>query len=308
MDNKKTGVLVIDDNEVVRNLAKMLLTNNGFNVLAAEGGREAIELLKLFDPHVILLDVMMPDMDGHEVCRKLKTIDKTKDIPIIMVTSKADTIDKIKGLEIGAADYITKPFNHAELLARVTTQVKMKNICDELQEKNIILEELVKKDGLTNLYNHRYFHERLNDEFVRAKRYNLPLCCVILDIDYFKRVNDQYGHQFGDLVLKSMSEIIIENIRDADICARYGGEEFGIIIPHTTIEETGSMMERIRENIEKHKFEIVDKSISITISIGIAGMRQSGASTHRELVKYADEALYNAKFNGRNRVEIYNKD
>ena len=307
MDNKKTGVLVIDDNEVVRNLAKKLLTNNSFNVLAAEGGREAIELLKLFDPHVILLDVMMPDMDGYEVCRKLKTIDKTKDIPIIMVTSKTDTLDKIKGFEIGAADYITKPFNPAELLARVNSQVKMKNVCDELQEKNIILEELVKKDGLTNLYNHRYFHERLNDEFVRSKRYNLPLCCVIIDIDYFKRVNDQYGHQFGDLVLKSMSEIITNNIRDVDICARYGGEEFGIIIPQTTLEETDSMMERIRENIEKHKFEIADNTINITISIGIAGMRQSGASTHRELVKYADEALYNAKFNGRNRVEIYNK-
>jgi len=130
---------------------------------------------------------------------------------------------------------------------------------------------------------------------------------VIIDIDYFKRVNDQYGHQFGDLVLKSMSEIIKDKIRDVDICARYGGEEFGIIIPQTTLEETDSMMERIRENIEKHKFEIADNTINITISIGIAGMRQSGASTHRELVKYADEALYNAKFNGRNRVEIYNK-
>jgi len=114
---------------------KNCYTNNSFNVLAAEGGREAIELLKLFDPHVILLDVMMPDMDGYEVCRKLKTIDKTKDIPIIMVTSKTDTLDKIKGFEIGAADYITKPFNPAELLARVNSQVKMKNVCDELSGK-----------------------------------------------------------------------------------------------------------------------------------------------------------------------------
>ncbi len=308
MVNQKSGVLVIDDNEVVRNLAKKLLTNNGFNVLTAEGGREAIELLKIFDPHVILLDVMMPDMDGHEVCKKLKTIDKTKDIPIIMVTSKADSIDKIKGLEIGAADYITKPFNHGELLARVTTQVKMKNIWDELQEKNIILEEVVKKDSLTNLYNHRHFHERLSDEFSRAKRYNLPLCCVLIDIDYFKRVNDQYGHQSGDLVLKSLSQIINENIRDVDVSARYGGEEFGIIIPHTTINETSSMMERVREDIEKFKFKIIDNTISITISIGISGMRQSGAANYRELVKFADEALYNAKANGRNKVEIYSRD
>lgn len=305
MEKIKPGILVIDDNEVIRNLAKKLLMKNGFNVLAAAGGREAFELLKIFDPHVIMLDVEMPEMNGYEVCKTLKSVDKTKDIPVIMVTSKSDSIDKIKGLEIGASDYITKPFNHGELLARVSTQIKIRNIWHELQEKNRILEELVKKDSLTNLYNHRHFHERLSKEYDRAKRYNLPLCCVILDIDYFKKVNDQYGHQSGDLVLKSMAEIISNNIRDVDISARYGGEEFGIITPHTTIEETYAMMERIRIHISETGFQIINNKINITVSIGIAGLRHSNASSHRELIKFADEALYEAKANGRNRTERF---
>jgi len=305
MDKTKPGILVIDDNTVIRNLAKKLLTNQGFNVLTAVGGREAIEVLKVFSPHVILLDVDMPEMNGYAVCKTLKSVERTKDIPIIMVTGKSNSVDKIKGLEIGAADYITKPFNHGELQARVNTQVEMRNIWLELQEKNRILEELVKKDGLTGLYNHRHFHERLSKEYSRAKRYHLPLCCVILDIDYFKRVNDQFGHQSGDLVLKSMADIILNNIRDVDLPARYGGEEFSIIIPHTPLEKTRAMMERVRVHISKTDFQIIHQTVNITISIGIAELRDSNAATYRELIKFADDALYTAKSNGRNRTELF---
>ena len=166
---------------------------------------DAIEQSRIFNPDVILLDVMMPEMDGFECCRRLKSDDSTMDIPVIMVSSNTDSIDKIKGLEIGASDYVDKPFNYGELLARVGTQVKMKSLLNELGKKNALLEELVKKDSLTNLYNHRYFHERMTEEFTLSVRSKSPLSCLVCDIDLFKSINDTYGHQAGDEILKSLA-------------------------------------------------------------------------------------------------------
>jgi diguanylate cyclase (GGDEF)-like protein len=305
MEEKGNKVLIIDDNKLIRQLATTLLSKKNYNVLTAENGEQGIELAQSFKPEVILLDVMMPEVDGYEVCKRLKSNDKTKNIPIIMVTSMTESIDKIKGLELGAADYVTKPFDHGELQARVATQAKMKNLWDELQEKNLILEELSKKDGLTDLYNHRHFHERISEEFKRAKRYKLPLCCVLIDLDHFKNVNDTYGHQAGDNILKSLAEIVVGNIREVDIAARYGGEEFALILPHIALKDAVIMANRIRTNVESEIFRFNDININITISMGVAGMLDNKASSYNELIRFADEALYAAKANGRNRVETY---
>jgi diguanylate cyclase (GGDEF)-like protein len=307
MEEKGNKVLIIDDNKLIRQLATTLLSKKNYNVLTAENGEQGIELAQSFKPQVILLDVMMPEVDGYEVCKRLKSNDKTKNIPIIMVTSMTESIDKIKGLELGAADYVTKPFDHGELQARVATQAKMKNLWDELQEKNLILEELSKKDGLTDLYNHRHFHERISEEFKRAKRYKLPLCCVLIDLDHFKNVNDTYGHQAGDKILKSLAEIVVGNIREVDIAARYGGEEFALILPHIALKDAVIMANRIRTNVESEVFRFNDININITISMGVAGMLDNKASSYNELIRFADEALYAAKANGRNRVETYKK-
>jgi len=307
MEEKGNKVLIIDDNKLIRQLATTLLSKKNYNVLTAENGEQGIELAQSFKPEVILLDVMMPEVDGYEVCKRLKSNDKTKNIPIIMVTSMTESIDKIKGLELGAADYVTKPFDHGELQARVATQAKMKNLWDELQEKNLILEELSKKDGLTDLYNHRHFHERISEEFKRAKRYKLPLCCVLIDLDHFKNVNDTYGHQAGDKILKSLAEIVVGNIREVDIAARYGGEEFALILPHIALKDAVIMANRIRTNVESEVFRFNDTNINITISMGVAGMLDNKASSYNELIRFADEALYAAKANGRNRVETYKK-
>jgi len=307
MDDQTKKILVIDDNEVIRRLATTLLSKKDYIVGTAKNGPDGIVMAKTFTPKVILLDVMMPEMDGYEVCRRLKEDYKTKDIPIIMVTSKTEAVDKIKGLEIGAADYVAKPFDHGELLARVATQVKMKSLWDELQEKNRILEDLIKKDGLTNLFNHRYFQERIAEEFNRASRYEFPLTCILSDIDHFKNVNDTYGHQAGDVILKSLAAIVMNMVRDVDIAARYGGEEFALILPHTPLENAYALAERIRLKVESSSFPFNDTTISVTISLGLASLSDNNPSTHTELIRLADEALYAAKESGRNKVIICEK-
>jgi diguanylate cyclase (GGDEF)-like protein len=303
MDDKNNRVLVIDDNEVIRRLAKTLLTKRNYTVELAKSGPEGIEAAKNLQPQVILLDVMMPDMDGYEVCRRIKADETIRDIPVIMVTSKTEMLDRIKGLEIGAADYIIKPFDQGELLARIATQVKMKNLMEELQEKNKLLEELIKKDGLTELYNHRYFQDRLSEEFSRARRYDFPMSCILLDIDHFKMINDTHGHQAGDEILRSLGRIVMACVRDVDIAARYGGEEFALILPHTKLENSLILAQRLRETVAAHVFKFQATEIKITVSLGAAGIPDNSPSSYSELIRFADEALYRSKELGRNRVE-----
>lgn len=305
MEERKNTVLVIDDNEVIRKLATTLLTKKHYIVETAKDGAEGIVTAKNIQPQVILLDVMMPGMDGYEVCRLLKQDPATTAIPVIMLTSKTETLDRIKGLEIGAADYIMKPFDQGELLARIATQVKLKNLYDELQEKNRMLEELSKKDGLTNLFNRRYFQERVTEEFSRARRYDFPMSFIIFDIDHFKDINDTHGHPAGDEVLRHIAKMLTSNIRDVDIPARYGGEEFTLILPHTKLCNAVAVAERLRRQIESHPVEFHDKSIPVTISLGVAGIPDNNPKSCNELIQFADEALYKAKQSGRNRTIPY---
>lgn len=304
-EEKKNKVLIIDDNKVTRQLAIALLSKKDYTVLSAENGNQGIGMAKTHEPQVILLDVMMPEMDGYEVCKILKSDDQTKNIPIIMVTGKAESMDKINAFELGAADYVTKPFDYAELQARVTTQIKMKNLWDEVQDKNRQLQEIVKTDWLTSLYNHRHFHERILEEFNRAKRYKLPLSCTLVDIDNFKKVNDTYGHQAGDEVLKSMSNIFRESIRDVDFAARYGGEEFALVFPHTLLDVAEHICERLRKKIESEVFIFNQTKIKITISLGVSGTLENKTTSYDELIRFADEALYAAKAEGKNRVKVF---
>ncbi len=306
MSEQIKKVLVIDDNEVIRKLTSTQLSKKNYLVKTAENGQAGIDIARCFQPHVILLDVMMPELDGYAVCEKLKASDETMDIPIIMLTGKTESVDKIKGLEKGASDYVTKPFDHGELLARVATHVKIKIMWDDLQEKNRMLHELSRRDELTGLHNYRHFMERISYEFNRSNRYNLPLCCVILDLDYFKKVNDSYGHQAGDFVLREVAKITRESIREIDLAARYGGEEFALILPHTKLENALCLCERIRMNVESRTFNFNNYKIKNTVSLGVVSRRDNNPESYSEMIKFADEALYSAKENGRNRVSKYN--
>lgn len=298
-------ILVIDDSRLIAHVAKTILTKLGHEVILAQDGLAGLKAARSERPDLILLDLIMPVLDGYEVCRRLKEEINTGAIPIIMLTSKSEPADKVKGLQMGALDYVAKPFDEGELVARVNNQLRLKELYEALEEKNRQLLELANRDGLTRLYNHRYFHEQLSKDFLRAERYHEFLSCVLLDIDYFKKFNDTYGHQLGDIILSSLGGLIIDSIRGGDLGARYGGEEFGLILLHADGPRALQAAERFRQAVEKHEVHENDEILRVTISAGVATFPDERIHNSKELVKCADEALYRAKENGRNCVESF---
>jgi diguanylate cyclase (GGDEF)-like protein len=306
----KAVVLLVEDDPIQADVTKEILVKAGYDVLWAKDGINAIKIVKKDKPDIILLDVILPGLDGHEVCRWLKLEETTKGIPVIMLTIKKDLEDKISGLQVGADDYLPKPYNELELNARIYASLRTKSLQDELRMKNRQLEELLTKveymaitDALTGLYNRRRFHETLSKEFERSKRYSSPFSLIIMDLDHFKRINDNYGHQTGDSVLQEMAKIIRKNIRDIDTAARFGGEEFILLAPNTTPQDAITASERIRTNTENNSFAGLNNE-NLTVSIGISGLPDKSIDNEDKLIKCADIALYRAKKNGRNRIEI----
>lgn len=298
-------ILIVDDSRLIAHVAKTILTKQGHEVILAQDGLAGLQAAKSEHPDLILLDLIMPVMDGYQVCQGLKEEDSTKEIPIIMLTSKAEPADKVKGLELGALDYVVKPFDEGELIARVNIQLRLKQLYEALQEKNRQLRELANRDGLTGLYNHRYFHEQLSKDFLRARRYHESLSCILLDIDYFKKFNDTYGHQTGDIVLSTLGQVIRDSIRDSDFAARYGGEEFALVLYHADRPTAINVAERLRQMVEHCEVRDKDHVLHVTISLGVATFPHEQISNPKQIVECADKALYKAKENGRNRVEYF---
>ena len=298
-------ILLIDDSRLIAHVAKTILTKRGHKVILAQDGLVGLEAAKSEQPDIILLDLIMPVMDGYEVCKKLKQEESTNEIPVIMLTSKAEPADKVKGLEMGALDYVTKPFDEGELVARVNIHLRLKELYEAVQDKNRQLQELANRDGLTGLHNHRYFQEQLSKDFLRARRYHESLSCILFDIDYFKKFNDTYGHQTGDVVLSTLGRVIEESIRDSDFAARYGGEEFAVILYHTDRSAAVDVAERLRQMVEGRKIHDKDEVLNVTISVGVATFPHEEIRDSKRLIECADKALYKAKENGRNRVEAF---
>jgi len=303
----KAKVLLVEDDPVQASATKEILQKVGYDVILAEDGITAIKAVKTEKPDIILLDVILPGMDGYEICRWLKIEETTKGIPVIMLTVKKELSDKISGLHIGADDYLPKPYNELELNARIYALLRTKALQDELRMKNRQLEELLHKvnymaitDALTGLYNRRRFHDVLTSEFERARRYTTSFSLVMLDIDHFKRVNDVFGHSAGDNVLQEVASILKNSIREIDTASRYGGEEFMVILPNTARENALVVAERIRLMIGQHAFGGIDRNI--TVSIGISGMPDAKVESEEKLIRCADFALYRAKQLGRNRT------
>ncbi len=306
----KAKILYVEDSETQANTIKNFLEENGYDVILVDNGKSAISAAKSRPPDIVLLDVILPDITGYEVCRWLKLNPDTRGIPIIMLTVKGSVSDKVTGLEAGADDYLPKPFDEIELNARIYANLRTKALQDELKQKNLQLVEMAEKaelqartDPLTKLSNRRHFEDVLNDEFKRAARYNAPLACLMIDIDYFKKINDGYGHHTGDLVLREIAHIIKNAIREIDITARWGGEEFVVLLPQTEKEDALQSASRILEAIVTHKFTCLpDKKI--TASIGIASLPDPSINTGEKLIDASDIAMYEAKRKGRNRTEI----
>jgi diguanylate cyclase (GGDEF)-like protein len=305
----KATILLVEDNKGQATIIKAFLEKNGYQVIWVEEGMAAFKIAKTQDLDLILLDRILPDIDGNEISRWLKLDPSTRSIPIIMLTAKDAVADKVAGLEAGADDYLPKPFNESELNARIYVHLRTKSQQDELRTKNRQLEDMLTKveslaimDSLTGLYNRRRFETLLANEVKRAMRYQTPLSCMMIDVDHFKKVNDARGHQEGDAVLREIAQRIQSSIREVDTAARWGGEEFTILSPNTPKENAKLAATRILKAVSEHAFNGFGEE-QITVSIGIATLPAPSIDTQDKLVNAADVALYEAKKNGRNRVE-----
>ena len=287
-------VLVIDDSDAIHALVKARLSPEPIELHFATDGKVGLEKAVLLLPDLILLDVDMPQPDGFEVCRQLKADSRTVAIPVVFLTGATSTDEKIKGLELGATDYITKPFEPAELRARVRASLRTKYLLDLLGRKAMI-------DGLTGLWNRAYFDMRLSQELSLTRRTHQPLACIMLDLDHFKRLNDSYGHPSGDEVLRWVGQLLTETCRGEDIVCRYGGEEFVVLCPNTNTEQAADLAERIRSSLESFTWRFRDSTVKVTCSVGVADLRHVPPPT---VVELADRALYQAKHSGRNRVVV----
>jgi two-component system cell cycle response regulator len=291
-------ILIADDDAVSRRLLEALLTRQGYDVVAVSDGTEAWQVLQGQDPpRLAVLDWLMADMDGLEVCRRVRERPELGDVYVILLTSRGDQEHIVEGLQAGANDYVTKPFNRNELLARVRVGERMVGLQAELAVRVQELAALAMIDGLTGIANRRTFDARLEFECLRTSRFDSPLALIMLDLDHFKSFNDSYGHQAGDEVLKVMGRLLSSNSRNTDLVARYGGEEFAVILVNTDIDAAKEAAERLRARIESEPWS----HRLVTVSVGIASC-DHGPVAVPELISHADRALYFSKKQGRNRA------
>ncbi len=292
-------ILVAEDSLVIRTVVSEQLMDAGYDVVQAIDGEAALAQCAATRPDAILLDIEMPGLDGHQVLARLKQDEGLRDIPVVFLTGRTGTDEMVAGLREGAHDYLRKPFEPAELLARIGGAVRIKRLQDELRERNEELKYLSETDGLTGATNRRHIDGVLDRFSGTSRRHQEPYALVMFDIDHFKSVNDTEGHPGGDQVLRELVVRLRSIARDDDVVGRWGGEEFVIIAPRTTIEGAAVLAERARLVVAERSFAIGDHDIAVTVSAGCAsGIGEYPAS----LVRRADQALYESKLQGRNRV------
>jgi diguanylate cyclase (GGDEF)-like protein len=286
-------VLIIDDSQNIHALVKARLANEPVELHGAFDGVSGLKLAGELLPDLILLDVDMPDPDGFEVCKQLKGLPATMSIPIVFLTGAGSTDEKIRGLELGAVDYITKPFDPAELRARVRAALRTKFLLDLLAKKAMI-------DGLTGLWNRTYFDQTMAAQLSLARRSGQAVSCILADLDHFKSVNDRFGHLTGDEALRIVAASFLTQCRIEDVVCRYGGEEFAVIVPNTPAEKASVLAERLRNAVQTLALKHRGRPVPITCSFGVADAI-CGAD---RIIEVADAALYQAKTQGRNRIAL----
>jgi diguanylate cyclase (GGDEF)-like protein len=300
-------ILLAEDNPVSRKLLEKTLVKAGHEVTSVENGRKALELFNEEFFPIVLTDWMMPEMDGLQLCRAIRKNASPGYVFIILLTAKDSKDDIISGLEAGADDYLTKPFNHAELIARLQTGKRILELERSLKRANEEIRILSITDPLTGSYNRGYLTEHLPQEIKRTRRYGHHLSLVLCDIDYFKKVNDTYGHQVGDQVLKEFVRCVRKSIRDnVDWVARYGGEEFLIVVPETDTRGASHLAERLRGAISQMVIKVQEKGMHITASFGVTAFGPATPDdkiSPEAMISQTDKFLYQAKQEGRNRVK-----
>jgi two-component system cell cycle response regulator len=302
------NVLIADDDVVSRRLLQVSLSQAGYQVETAANGAEALRALQESDRHrLAVLDWMMPEMDGVEVCRAVRKLAREPYIYIILLTAKEQQDEIVEGLEAGADDYITKPFDLHELKARLRSGKRILELQEQIVSAREELRVRATRDSLTGLWNRGAILEMLGNEMIRSVREGTQMSIVLADLDYFKRVNDTHGHPAGDAVLREAGRRMQASVRAYDSVGRYGGEEFLIVSPGCGLSEATAQAERLRRSVAAEEISLPDgQSLAATLSLGVATISPE-ANQPGDLLRAADEALYAAKKNGRNRVEISSK-
>lgn len=314
---EKQGIVIVDDTTENLRLLSGILKDRGYKVRPAPNGARALATIRKEPPDLILLDIMMPEIDGYEVCRQLKADEQLRDIPVIFLSALNDVFDKLAAFKAGGVDYISKPFQMEEVLVRVNThltiraQQKMLVAQNaELKKKNGLIEEqarelqlIANRDSLTGLSNRRDFIEKAQQEERHFRRTKKEFSLVLLDIDHFKQVNDTFGHECGDAVLVKVAREIQGALREQDIVARWGGEEFICLLPQTGIDGAGHVSGKVRLAIADHHCRYGDSFVKVTVTLGIS--LYDGSSSLEECIRQADDALYKGKSLGRNKVVVY---
>jgi two-component system, cell cycle response regulator len=297
-------ILAVDDSAVSRKAIEHCLSGGLYTLLFAKDGREALALFAAQEPAVVITDWDMPDIGGLELCRRIRGDFPHFHSHLIVLSGNREKEHVVEGLAAGADDYLTKPFHAGELVARVEVGRRIVELHREIQQKNRLLEEMALTDNLTGLPNRRAVDVWAPRELSAAARYRFSVWMVMADLDLFKKVNDTFGHDAGDTVLKSFATILATNTRQSNICARWGGEEFLLMITHGNKHDAKTAVERIGKQFGSTKFSFGNSNTSVTASFGIAGFCGSKPPELNTLVSRADAALYVAKRKGRNRVEF----
>jgi diguanylate cyclase (GGDEF)-like protein len=299
-------VLIVDDEEIMREFLKEVLRDDGYVIDVACSGREAVEMMSATRYDVVVTDIVMPELNGLGVVAAAKKL--PHDVDVIVMTGYASMDTAVESMKLGARDYITKPFNIDQIRIIVSNAVAERELKRRAAEGDFY-KELSRKDGLTDLYNHRFFQQLLETEVSRAARYNRVVSLLMIDIDDFKSYNDAHGHPAGDAALRRLAGLLRTSSRNCDYAARYGGEEFAIIVPEVAADAALRMAERLRDTVEKAEFEGEEALPGgrLTVSVGVATY-PTHAQGKDELLAHADGALYQAKAQGKNAVVLYGGD
>lgn len=297
LKNKDKTILIVDDSRLNLRILSDILEPEAYRIASAESGKMALEFVEMKKPDLILLDILMPDINGLEVCRSLKSKESTKNIPIIFISGLDKSEDIVKGFQAGAVDYIVKPFQKEVVLARVNTHLKLSETQQKLKKRNEKLKELLNEveflsfhDEMTSLYNRRYFENEL--ERLDSSR-RLPITIIVADLDNLKYVNDNFGHKKGDKYIKAAAEVLKKSSRDEDIAARIGGDEFAVILPETGAEAAAKISNRIKNNIKNYN-EQNNLVRNLSLSLGYAVKNRPEKSLD-DAFKKADKMMYNNK-------------